>query len=46
VQAEGLEGSGEGEEEQSRGGEDAEVEVNEAGVLQEGVGRGHYVLFT
>ncbi len=45
VEAEGLEGSGEGEEEQGGCSEDAEVEVDQAGVLQERVGRRHYVLF-
>ena len=46
MQAEGLQGSCEGEEEQGGCYEDAEVEMDEAGEFQERVRRGHYVLFT
>ena len=45
MKAEGLEGSREGEEEQCGCDEDAEIEMDQAGVLQKRVGRGHYVLF-
>jgi hypothetical protein len=37
VQAEGLERAGEGEEEQRRGDEDAEIEMRKAGVFEEGM---------
>jgi hypothetical protein len=41
VKIEGLEGSGKGEEEQGRSDEDAGVEMGQAQVFQELVGRGH-----
>jgi hypothetical protein len=41
VEAEGLERSCKGEEEQGRREEDAEIEVNKADVFQDGVRRGH-----
>ena len=41
VEAEGLECSGEGEEEHSGDDEDADVEMGQAKVFQKSVGRGH-----
>ena len=41
VEAEGLESSGEGEEEKRGGDEDADVEVGQADVFQKSVRRGH-----
>ncbi len=41
VKAEGLESSGEGEKEQGWGDEDAEIEMDQAGVLQKGMRRRH-----
>ena len=41
MKIEGLEGSGKGKEEQGRSDEDAGVEMDQAQVFQELVGRGH-----
>jgi len=46
MEAKGLESPGKSKEDQGRRDEDTEVEMNQAGVLQDGVGRGHIVLFT
>ena len=45
VEAEGLEGAGEGEEEQGGSDEDADVEMDQAEIFQERVGRGHVISF-
>lgn len=41
VEAEGLEGSSKRKEEQRRRDEDTKIEVEQTGVLQDGVGRRH-----
>jgi len=45
VEAEGLESSRKSEEEQRRGDEDADVEMDQANVFQKGVRRGHVLPF-
>jgi hypothetical protein len=42
VEAEGLEGPGEGEEQERRGDEDPDVEMDQAEISQNDVRRGHY----